>query len=115
MNQIEKNSINRWLVELSKVQSKDRNAKLWHYVYALAVKPRRKRISINLSKLERYANAGENIVVPGKVLGSGTINKNISIAAIEYSKDASDKLKKAKCSMLAISEMVKKESIRIII
>lgn len=112
---IEKNSIRSWLTELSRVQHKDKNSKLWHYIYSLASKPRRRRVAVNLSKLQKYSAAGENIVVPGKVLGSGSIDKSINITAVEYSSDALAKLKKAKCTVVALPEMMKKEGVKIII
>jgi large subunit ribosomal protein L18e len=113
--EIEKTAIRSWLVELSKVHPNDKNAKLWHYVYNLAIRPKRQRVAVNLTKIQKHANAGDTIVVPGKLLGAGSINKSINIAAIEYSKDAVQKLKKANCTILGINELIKKENVRIII
>jgi large subunit ribosomal protein L18e len=113
--EVEKTAIRSWLAELSKVHPKDKNAKLWQYVYNLATKPKRARIAVNLTKLQKHAEKGDTIVVPGKILGAGMMNKSINIAAIEYSKDALQKLKKANCTILSVQEIVKKENVRIII
>lgn len=115
MKIIEKPSINGWLEAIGSVSSTGKNAKLWRYVYSLASKPRRARVSVNLSKIERYAQGSENIVVPGKVLGVGTISKSLNISAIEYSKDSIKKLKDAKCNILGINEMLKKENVKVIV
>ncbi len=112
---IEKNSVRIWLTELGKAQQTGKNSGIWRYIYNLASKPRRKRIAVNMSKLQKYAAAGENIVVPGKLLGTGSLDKSINITAVEYSSGALAKLRKAKCTVVALPEMMKKESVKIII
>lgn len=115
MKIIEKPSINRWLDALGSVKAGDKNSKLWKYVYWLASKPRRTRVSVNLAKIDKYSAVSENVVVPGKVLGVGSVSKSLNIAAIEYSKDSIRKLKEAKCNVVEISDMMKKENVKIII
>lgn len=56
--------------------------------------PRRKESRINLSKLEKL-NAvvdGDIVIIPGKLLGTGILNKKITIYAGDFSKNASLKL-----------------------
>lgn len=57
----------------------------------------------------------ENIVVPGKVLGLGSVSKKFAVSAVEFSLSAQGSLEKAGCSIIDISEMIKKENIRIIV
>ncbi|MEN9626159.1 MAG: hypothetical protein RL557_487 [archaeon] len=63
-------------------------------------------ISINVGELK--AAEGEIILVVGKVLGSGTINKKLTIAALAFSEQAQEKLKKADCQMITIKELLEK-------
>ncbi len=112
---IEKNAIRNWLSELSKVKPGAKNAGLWQYVYELTAKPRRQRIVVNLTKIEKHANDGDNVIVPGKVLGAGNLKKSLNITAVEYSNDAESKIKKAGGKVLGLEEMMKKEGVRIII
>ena len=61
---------------------------IWKRVASDLAKPRRIRRSVNISRIERYCKSGENIVVPGKVLGSGTLTKKLTIGALSFSKSA---------------------------
>ncbi len=112
---IEKNAVTEWLEELSKIDEKGKNAGLWKYVHRLASRPRRQRVSVNLTKLQKHANSGDNIIVPGKVLGRGELSKELNITAIEYSHDAVEKMKKANCKVIDLKEMKKKDNVKIII
>jgi large subunit ribosomal protein L18e len=87
--------------------SKKNNAPIWKYVAELLSKPRRKKIEVNLYKINRFAKDGDQIIVPGKVLGVGEINKKIVIAAWKFSKNALNKLKN-KAEILSIEELVKR-------
>lgn len=64
--------------------------------------PSRKRIKINLQELNKIDE--KNILVPGKVLSEGEINKKISISALSFSLQAKEKLKKAGCEIKTIKE-----------
>lgn len=70
--------------------------------------PTRKRISINLDEIDREAKENETLIVPGKVLGKGNINKKIKVVAFNFSSSAEEKLKKAKCEIKTIKEELEK-------
>jgi len=90
----------------------------WLEVARLLSKPRRKKVEINLNKIDEESKEGDTIVVPGKVLGKGEISKKIEIVAFSYSKEAERKLKEKKCKILSIKEEIKRnpkgEGIKII-
>jgi len=73
-------------------------------------KPARKRICINLDEIDKQAKDNETIIVPGKVLGQGDIDKNkkINIIAFSFSESAKDKLKKSKIVFSTILEQIEK-------
>ena len=50
----------------------------------------------NLAEIDAAAKDGAVVVVPGKVLGSGSITKKLSIYALSFSASAEEKLKNAK-------------------
>ncbi|MBI2233193.1 MAG: 50S ribosomal protein L18e [Candidatus Aenigmarchaeota archaeon] len=58
-------------------------------------KSRRRKSAVNIGKIERHANYGENVVVPGKVVGGGEIIKKVNVYAWKYSKTAREKIKQA--------------------
>jgi len=82
--------------------------KKWFRIAEILSSPRRQRASINLSKINDESKLGETIVVPGKVLSDGDIEKKIKIAALNFSEQAKEKLKKAGCEYLSILEEIKK-------
>jgi len=82
-----------------------RKAGLMEIARALS-SPARKRASVNVRKLNILK--AETAIVPGKVLGSGNIDKKMKIYAIGFSKEASKKLKKAGCECELIFEALKK-------
>ena len=67
----------------------------------------RQRRVVNLSKINMHAKNGETVVVPGKVLASGELDHTVTIAAWKFSKQALDKIEKAKCKALELPELIK--------
>ena len=68
-------------------------------------KPTKQQIKINLNKLNKLKE--DNIMVVGKVLGEGNIEKKIKISALSFSKSAKEKLKKAGCEIKTIQKEIK--------
>lgn len=80
----------------------------WNELADLLSRPRRKRVEMNLSEIENEAKDGETIVVPGKVLSQGELDKKIKLVAFAFSQGAREKLAKKKIEMLTIEEEIKK-------
>ena len=62
--------------------------------------PRRKRIEVNISKIAKYSIPSAKqakqdliVVVPGKVLGDGTIDRGVNVVALSFSATAEKKIK----------------------
>lgn len=70
--------------------------------------PTRKRIKKNLEEINEKAKENETIIIPGKVLGQGNINKKIKIIALDFSESAEKKLKKVKCEIRTIKQELEK-------
>ena len=68
--------------------------------------PTRQQTKISLDRLNKVKE--DNIIIVGKVLGQGKIEKKIVIAALSFSEQAKEKLKKAGCDIKTISQIVKK-------
>lgn len=75
------------LLSLIEILNKDKKP-IWKRVAYELSKPKRDRAEVNLSKLETYGKDGGTIVVPGKVLGSGSLSKKMTIAAFSFSESA---------------------------
>lgn len=96
------------LIQYLKKQSKQNDAGIWRDVAEHLSKPSRNRIAVNLSKINRCTENNENIVVPGKILGSGKLEHSVTVAAFAVSESAKEKLTAAKAKYLSISELVEK-------
>jgi large subunit ribosomal protein L18e len=80
------------LIAELKAVSRDSGAGVWQDVADRLEKPRRTHAEVNLGRIERYAQEDETVVVPGKVLGSGVLQKNVTVAAVDFSKTARTKI-----------------------
>lgn len=98
----------RELIRFLKKQSSETKANIWRDIAGRLAKPRRKRIAVNLSRLNTYTQKNEMVVVPGKVLGAGEINHPITVAAFAFSEKAREKIKAAKGKCLSFLDFVKK-------
>ncbi|MFB6301394.1 MAG: 50S ribosomal protein L18e [Haloferacaceae archaeon] len=79
------------IAELKSV-SRESGANVWQDVADRLEKPRRTHAEVNLGRIERYAENDETVVVPGKVLGSGVLRKDVTVAAVDFSSTAREKI-----------------------
>src|SRR3989338_3095258 len=84
------------------LEPKARESRLWFRVLEDVMKPTRSRRIVNLYKINKSAQEGETILVPGKVLSVGTIDKKIVVAAMNFSSQAQEKITEAKGRTLSI-------------
>lgn len=84
-----------------------KDAKLWALVARELEKPTRKRREINLSRLQRFAENGETVIVAGKVLSAGNLSKKLTVAAWNFSAGAAAKIKAAGGKTITILELAK--------
>jgi large subunit ribosomal protein L18e len=80
---------------------------LWKRVARELSRVRRDRVEVNLSKLDAFAKEGSTVLVPGKVLGSGNINKKITVAAFNFSRTARQLITSAGGKTMNIDALLK--------
>jgi len=80
--------------------------KIWRTIAEQLQKSRRVRVAVNLSKISRHTEEGNVVIVPGKVLGSGSLNHKVSIAALMFSKQAEEKIKTAGGESITIEKLM---------
>ncbi len=95
------------LIDTLLSESAKNGAAVWKDVAERIAKPRRLHAEVNVSKLEKYARADEYIIVPGKVLGSGSISKPVKVAALSFSETARRKIIEAGGRCMKIEELLK--------
>ncbi|MGY4884288.1 MAG: 50S ribosomal protein L18e [Nanobdellota archaeon] len=79
----------------------------WLPVVAVLSGPRRNKVEINLEQINKEAKTGETLIIPGKVLSQGEIDKKIKVVAFGFSEKAKEKLLSSKCEVSSILEEIK--------
>ena len=72
----------------------EQDAAIWNQVAENLGKVNRKRAEVNVSDIDRVAEDGETVVVPGKVLGTGRLQTDVDVAAFQASNGAKRKISK---------------------
>lgn len=65
---------------------------VWKTVREHLGKVNRQRPEVNISEIERVAEDGDTVVVPGKVLGAGRLTKEVEVAAFKATRGARQKI-----------------------
>jgi large subunit ribosomal protein L18e len=89
-----------------KAKAREKNAVVWRDIAERLERPTRNYSEVNLSKINRYAEKKETVVVPGKVLGSGVLEHSVTVAAFNFSAGAAAKIKEIGGRCLTIEELV---------
>ena len=82
--------------------------KSWFKVAEILSGPRKNRVNLNLEEIDKQAEEGETIVLAGKVLSQGSVNKKMKIVALNFSEKAKEKLLKKGCEVSNIVDEIKK-------
>jgi len=95
------------LIHSLRKKAKENDAAIWRDVADRLSSSRRRRVTVNLSRLNRYTKEKETVVVPGKVLGAGKLEHPLIVAAFTFSKQSHSKISTAKGKCLSILELLK--------
>lgn len=68
----------------------EQDVPVWSQVAENLGKVNRQRPEVNISDIERVADEGDTVVVPGKVLGAGRLTKEVEVAAFKASNSAKE-------------------------
>ena len=98
----------RALINALRKTSTKHDAKIWKRVAELVSRPARKRATVNIGKIGRHTQAGDVVVVPGKVLGSGNLPHKVTVAALNASASARSVIVGAGGSLITIDELLTK-------
>lgn len=87
---------------------KAQKAGIWKRLAYELERATRKKREINLSSLQRNTKDGETVLALGKVLGAGSLNKKLTVAAWNFSAKAAAEIEKVGGSTITISDLIKK-------
>jgi large subunit ribosomal protein L18e len=94
------------LIDDLKAKERETGAAIWRDIAKRLEKPKRNWAELNLSRLDRYAEAGDIVLVPGKVLAAGNITKNVTVAAYSFSEKAESAIKAAGGKTMTIADLM---------
>jgi len=95
------------LISSLKTQSIEQKSGLWKRLAIELEKPTRHQRVVNLSKIEKFTQDNDVVLVPGKLLSGGELTKKITIIAYSYSQKTLDKIS-GKANIISIEEALKK-------
>ena len=93
--------------ELVKTIILAKKKKEWLKVAGSLSSSRKNRPNLNIEDIEKKAK-GKIVLIPGKILSQGEINKKLKVIALGFSDKAKEKLLKAGCEISTILEEIKK-------
>lgn len=79
----------------------------WKPVAEILSGPRKNWINKNLFEINENAGDNNKIVVPGKVLSEGDVEKKLKVIAVKFSEKAKEKLLNSGCEISTIDEEIK--------
>ncbi|MBS7610576.1 50S ribosomal protein L18e [Candidatus Bathyarchaeota archaeon] len=82
------------------------NAPIWDSIAERMKAPRRLMAQVNLSKINRFSEDGETILVPGKVLGTGKLDHRVTVAALSFSKEAKRRIEETSGRCISIKSLI---------
>jgi large subunit ribosomal protein L18e len=100
-----KNERLKSLIGQLKKQSIEQKSSVWKRIAIELEGPTKNYRVVNLSRIEKYCDDNDVIIVPGKVLSGGELTKKVTVAAYAFSKTTQEKLG---TSLITIEEAMKK-------
>ena len=88
-----------------KKHAKKSGQRIWSDISENILASRKNRPSVNLSEISRSTKEGASVIVAGKVLGAGSINHKVIVAANSFSANARAKIVAAGGQCLGLQEL----------
>lgn len=86
--------------------SKESGKAIWKKLADELDRPKRRRISLNLSNIDRHTEAGDVVAVPGKVLSSGSLSHPVTVAAYSFSEAAKEKISSVEGRVITLIALI---------
>jgi len=102
------NPLHRQMTVMLERAGKVQKAPIWTAAAEFLARPEGTRVEVNLGRVSRMAEDGEVFFVPGKVLGTGIVDKKLVVGAFSFSASARSKLEAAGGLALSVEQFLKK-------
>jgi large subunit ribosomal protein L18e len=87
---------------------KSNKAPIWRALQEELVGPRANRREINVRRLAEITSADEVVVVPGKVLGTGSLGHKLTVCAFSISETAARKITESGGKVVTFDDLINK-------
>jgi large subunit ribosomal protein L18e len=87
---------------------KKQEAPIWLKASQVLSNPGSTKVAVNLGRISRISSDGQAVFVPGKVLGTGLIDKKLTVGAFAFSSSARSKIEASGGSALSVEQFLKK-------
>ncbi|HEX2471234.1 MAG TPA: 50S ribosomal protein L18e [Nitrososphaera sp.] len=87
---------------------KRNKAPIWRALQEELAGPRANRREINVRRLAQITKADEVVVVPGKVLGTGSLGHKLTVCAFSISETAAKKIIESGGTVLTFDDLINK-------
>ncbi len=88
--------------------SREKEVNIWSDIANRLNKTTKQYSEVNVSKLNRNTDDKEQVIVPGKVLGAGRLDKELTVASLSFSEQAKEKIKETGGEPISIEELMEK-------
>jgi large subunit ribosomal protein L18e len=99
------------IIKELKLLSYKTDKSIWKSIASTLEKPTRRKKIVNVSRINRFSKDGELIIVPGKVLSSGSLNRKITVAAFSFSKQAIKKINDSGSKTIMLKDLIKNKEL----
>jgi large subunit ribosomal protein L18e len=89
---------------------KKNKAPIWRALEEELAGPRANRREINVRRLAELTKADEVVVVPGKILGTGSLGHKLTVCAFSISETAAKKVIESGGKVVTFDDLIKKHS-----
>jgi len=87
---------------------KNNKAQIWKALEKEFSKSRSNRRRVNIQKLNKVTNNGDIVIVPGKILGNGTLGHKLTVYAYSFSETALNKLNSSGNEVISLQSLISK-------
>jgi large subunit ribosomal protein L18e len=94
------------VIQALKAASRKGGQAIWGTLAEELDKPKRRRATVNLSRINRHTRAGDIVAVPGKVLAAGSLTHPVTVAAYSFSEGAREKISLAEGHALSLTALM---------
>lgn len=85
---------------------KNHNAPIWKALEHKLTAHRSNRREVNTSRLAKITNNGETVIIPGKVLGSGSIGHKLTVCAFSFSQVAAKRIIDSGGKVITLDDLI---------